>query len=319
MPTIDIALASYNGEKYISDQIDSILCSDLGDSGFSLKTIIVSDNYSTDRTAAIVMEISQRHANVQLTFNSKRGIIHNFNHALRHSTADYIMLCDQDDIWLRNKIQLSMQKLLELEAQDGRDYPALVFTDLAITDSRLNTVQPSFFDYMKIKPEGSRLPANIFLSNVAPGCTMIFNRRLLEMAMPVPEQAAMHDWWLLLVAATFGKVGHVGQATIFYRQHENNQVGARRSRFWEMLFCPRKKFRMARNSVETAARQAAAFKKRYGLIPEKSLAAINYLTGFSRMSRLQRVQGLSVRKIAYRTFFGNALLYVLALMLPVIK
>ncbi|GGC97901.1 glycosyltransferase family 2 protein [Undibacterium terreum] len=319
MLMIDIALASYNGEKYISEQIDSILSSELDASRFALKSIIVSDNRSTDRTADIVTEIAQRHDKVKLTINEKRGVINNFNHALTHSTADYIMLSDQDDIWQHNKILLSMQKLLEMEEAHGKDCPLLVFTDLAITDSRLNTVQPSFFDYMKIKPEGYQLPANIFLSNVAPGCTMIFNRKLLEMAMPVPEQAAMHDWWLILVATTFGKVGHVDQATIFYRQHEGNQVGARRSRYWEMLLRPRAKCRMAKNSLEMAARQALAFKKRFGLIPHSSMGAINFLITFSHLRRLERIRGLVAGKIGYRTFFGNGLLYLLALMLPVSK
>jgi hypothetical protein len=73
----------------------------------------------------------------------------------------------------------------------------------------------------------------------------MLNRRLLEMAAPVPDGAVMHDWWLMLVAGVFGHIGHVGQATMFYRQHDNNQVGASVSSFWEKLFSPRRKLQLA--------------------------------------------------------------------------
>ena len=316
MPTIDIALASYNGEKYISDQIQSILSNKISVVGFTLGNIIVSDNMSTDKTPEIVNSLSKQYTNIKYLPNDKRGVINNFNFALENTTADYIMLSDQDDIWLEDKIDLSITKLIELEAETDKDSPLLVFTDLRVTDSVLNTIHPSFFAFQKIKPEGYRFPKNIFLSNVAPGCTMLVNRKLLQIALPVPLEAVMHDWWLILVASSFGKVAHVSAQTMLYRQHENNQVGAKTRRYRDMFLSPREKFHMARSSLENAGKQAKAFLTRYPQTPPKCMAAIDYLTGFKRMSRVNRVRGLYVQDIENRTFFGTVILYILAVVLP---
>lgn len=319
MPKIDIALASYNGEKYISDQIASILANEIMLKDFSLGDIIISDNMSTDGTAAIVSEIARQHPNVRLLINEERGVISNFNHAIKNSAADYIMLSDQDDIWFSNKIHKTIKKLLEIEGDGDRSSPALVFTDLTVTDSKLNTISASFFQSQKIKPDGYKAAKNIFFSNVAPGCTMAFNRQLVELALPVPEQAVMHDWWLILVASTFGKVAHISDPTIFYRQHENNQVGAKKRRYRDLLFSPRVKYALAKNSLNNAAKQAASFKYRFGSIPKHSVEAIDFLVEFGAMSKLRRLAGLKTKKIENRTFFGTVILYLLALTMPTIK
>lgn len=316
MPTIDIALASYNGEQYIEEQILSILANKIGPAGFSLGNIIVSDNMSTDRTQEIVRRMSLQYPNIELHLNEKRGVINNFNHALINSRADYVMLSDQDDIWLENKISLTLERLLELEQKAGKSSPLLVFTDLRVTNAQLQTISPSFFESQKIKPEGYRFPKNIFLSNVAPGCTMMINRRLLDLAVPVPPEAVMHDWWLILVASSFGAVSHLNEQTILYRQHGNNQVGAKTRRYRDMIFSPRQKYRMARSSLENAGTQAIAFRARYPSLPSKCLDAINYLSNFKKMSRYRRVRGLNKKEIENRTFFGTVILYLLALTLP---
>ncbi|MBC3929281.1 glycosyltransferase family 2 protein [Undibacterium sp. CY21W] len=319
MPTIDIALASYNGEKYISAQIDSIFANDVSAVGASLGKLIVSDNVSTDATAKIVRNICNTHTQVQLHINHQRGVIHNFNHALAHTDAAYVMLADQDDVWHNNKIVLSFQKMQELERQFGTEVPLLVLTDLAVTDHQLNVISPSFFAYQKIDPVGYVRPESMFLYNVAPGCTMMLNRRLLEMATPVPDGAVMHDWWLMLVAGVFGHIGHVGQATMFYRQHDNNQIGASVSSFWEKLFSPRRKLQLARKNLQDAIRQAKLFTAQFPVIPAKFSSTLTYLTEFDHLSRWQRVRGLMRQKIIGPTFWGRVLLYAVAVFSPVLR
>ena len=316
MPTIDIALAAYNGEKYIADQIQSILSNQINVDGFTLGDIIVSDNMSTDRTREIVLDLARQYPNVKYVPNEKRGVVHNFNYAIQNTTAAYVMLSDQDDIWLENKIALSITKLLELEAQAGNDKPLLVFTDLRVTDSVLNTIHPSFMAYQKIKVDGYRYPKNIFLSNVAPGCTMLINRALINKAIPVPKDAIVHDYWLILVASSFGEVGYVAEQTMLYRQHENNQIGAKTRRYRDLFLSPHLKFKEARSSLENAGTQAKAFLASFPDTPERCLAAIRYLTEFKQMSRFQRVRGLYQQDIENRTFFGTVILYMLALVLP---
>lgn len=317
MPTIDIALASYNGEKYISAQIDSIFANNLSAVGASLGKLIVSDNVSTDKTAEIVRDICRAHPQLQLHINHQRGVIHNFNHALVQTDASYVMLADQDDVWLDNKVALSLQKMQELERQFGTEIPLLVFTDLAVTDHQLTVISPSFFAYQKIDPVNYVRPESLFLYNVAPGCTMMLNRRLLEMAAPVPDGAVMHDWWLMLVAGVFGHIGHVGQATMYYRQHDNNQIGASVSSFWEKLFSPRRKLQLAQKNLQDAVRQAQVFSAQFPAIPAEFSSALSYLTEFNHLSRWQRVRGLMQEKIIGPTFWGRVLLYAVAVFSPV--
>ena len=316
MPTIDIALASYNGENYISEQIESILANQIDTDGFALGSIIVSDNMSTDNTVSIVNEITTRHPNVKLYPNENRGIINNFNHALAQCTAEYVMLCDQDDIWLHNKIQLSLQKLLELERCYGKNCPLLVFTDLHVTDSKLNITADSFFKAQRLIPDSYQYPKHIFLANVAPGCTMIMNRKLLELACPVPAYAAMHDWWLILVASTFGQVAHLDQATILYRQHENNQVGAPSKRYRSMIFSPRSQFQLAGVRLGYSEKQAKIFLEKFTDVPERCTDALYFMAHFRQLSRFDRVRGLLKHKIEHRTTIKKAILYLLALTLP---
>jgi len=296
MPTIDIALASYNGEKYISEQIASILACKIDIEGFSLGSIIVSDNMSTDDTAKIVSEITMQHPNVKFVTCAQVGVINNFNCALKHTTADYIMLSDQDDFWLHQKIQRSLEEIMKLENQVGKNTPLLVFSDLHVTDRDLNITDQSFFKAQKLIPDSYLHPKHIFLANVAPGCTMIFNRKLLDLALPVPKTAAMHDWWLLLIASTFGKVAHIDEATILYRQHGNNQVGAPTKRYRAMLLSPLKQFQLAGKRLGQSEQQAYTFREKF---PDYSLRcgeAINFMADFGKLSKFERVIGLLNKK-----------------------
>lgn len=319
MPTIDIALASYNGEKYISAQIASIFDNDVSGAEVSLGKLIVSDNVSTDKTAEIVSDICCAHPELRLHINHRRGVIHNFNYALAQTDAGYVMLADQDDVWHNNKIALSLQKMQELERQFGTNVPLLVFTDLAVTDHQLTVISSSFFAYQKIDPVAYVRPESLFLYNVAPGCTMMLNRRLLEMALPVPDGAVMHDWWLMLVAGVFGHIGHVGQATMYYRQHDNNQIGASVSSFWEKLFSPRKKLQLAQKNLQDAVRQARLFSAQFPVIPVEFSSTLGFLTEFNHLSRWRRVRGLMQEKIISPTFWGRVLLYAVAVFSPVLS
>jgi len=316
MPTIDIALAAYNGEKYISEQISSILTCKIDVEGFSLGSIIVSDNMSSDGTAKIVMELAKQHPQVKLVTCTQPGIISNFNCALQHTNAEYIMLSDQDDFWLENKIQRSIEELIKLESQAGKDVPLLVFSDLHVTDRDLNITDQSFFKAQKLIPDSYLYPKHIFLANVAPGCTMIFNRKLLDLALPVPTTAAMHDWWLLLIASTFGKVSHIDEATILYRQHGNNQVGAPTKRYRAMLLSPLKQFQLAGARLGQSEKQAYTFRKKFPEHPLRCDDSLNFMADFSNLSRLKRVLGLINKKIEHRTKIKKIILFLLALSLP---
>lgn len=221
MDKIDIVLASYNGEKYIKEQLESILDSNLF--GDFINKIIISDDNSTDRTNEIVHSLACEKIIFVKNSNSK-GVIGNFENALSYSDSNYVILCDQDDVWLPSKIECLLDGIKNIEGEEKE--PALFFSDLKVVDKNLNILSDSFWNYQKINPENCRNLIDLIFRSVSPGCAMILNRRLIDMSLPFPSSCIMHDWWFILVAKAKGKVGFTRKATILYRQHDNNVLGA---------------------------------------------------------------------------------------------
>jgi len=223
---IDIVMATYNGEKYISEQLDSIVNSE--DFNNHIKNIIIVDDCSTDNTINIISTYCAKYKNIIFTPCGERklGAAKNFEKGILLSSAPYVMLCDQDDIWLPNKISKSFEKIVELERREG-NVPSLVFSDVSVVNSGLDVIYDSFLDLNKI----NNMPSIEFLcfNNIAPGCTMILNRTLIGIAFPMPENVIMHDWWLLLYALFCGKIDILYEQTMLYRQHGNNTVGVKRN------------------------------------------------------------------------------------------
>lgn len=225
---IDILLAAYNGEDYISNQIKSILNQTYLD-----YKLYIRDDLSTDTTKAIlsfyaknfprivqIVDLHNKHHRLKINGN--------FSKLLEYSTSNYIMFSDQDDVWLPNKIKMSMNKMLEMENKYGKDKPLLVHTDLKIVDCNLNTISSSFWKYQNLNPKQGKNLGRLLLQNVVTGCTMMINKPLKNLVLPIPSEAIMHDWWIALVAVTFGKVDYIKTPTVLYRQHDNNDTGAKK-------------------------------------------------------------------------------------------
>ena len=228
MPETDkiaILLAAYNGEKYIAEQIESLL--------YQTQTqweLFIHDDGSTDSTPSILQSYVQRcPARIHVLDGPPcGGAKNNFFYLMRSVRAPYVMFCDQDDVWLPDKIALTMERMRELEAQQGSQAPLLVFTDLRVVDRALETVGERMSVYQKLDPRRTRLK-DLMIQNVITGCTVMVNRALLELAVQQEDtdDIIMHDWWCALLAAGFGKISYVDQALVLYRQHESNSVGAK--------------------------------------------------------------------------------------------
>lgn len=136
------------------------------------------------------------------------------------------MFSDRDDVWLPNKVEATYQKMLELEDME-QDKPCLVFTDLKVVDSSLEIISESFMQYSKHNPDKLSV-RDIFVGNPAPGCTMMINRELENLAVKYTdtERIEMHDWWCMAIAAAFGNIMYLNNGTILYRQHSKNTLGA---------------------------------------------------------------------------------------------
>lgn len=257
--SIDIVLATYNGERYISEQIDSIMAM----SGFDdvINKIIICDDRSKDGTLHIVKsKIPSEKLIILENYNNENlGVIKNFERGILCSTAEFVMLSDQDDVWNEEKLDKYVSELKKMDA----DNPLMIFSDLEVVDSKLKTLSKSFFDYQSTSISWGETLNNILIQNIAPGCTMLFNRQLINKAFPLPEYCVMHDWWLLLVAKQFGEVKCINEPLIKYRQHENNQVGAKRNNVIAIISDIKENIRKANKNLKRTIMQMNAFRDFY--------------------------------------------------------
>jgi len=136
--------------------------------------------------------------------------------------VQYVFSCDADDVWMPDKVELSLAAMQSAEAEGGG--PILVHTDLTVVDEELKPVAPSFWAHNGTAPEPTEL-GRLLVANVATGPTLLLNRALLERVLPIPAAAAYHDWWISLVASAFGRIVAVPQATVLYRRHGANVSG----------------------------------------------------------------------------------------------
>ena len=221
--TVDILLATFNGFSFIASQLDSILSQD-----YKNIRLIIRDDMSTDSTSRVLEAYSNQFPDVITLLPSERqlGAKGNFSYLMGYSKADYIMFADQDDVWEEGKVGATLERMNLLELHNSKDIPLLVHTDLKVVDRDLNVLSSSFWNYCGIDPSKGHTLNRLLMQNVVTGCTMMINRPLLELGFPVPESAVMHDWWLALVAAAFGKIEVLPEATMLYRQHARNTVGA---------------------------------------------------------------------------------------------
>lgn len=222
---ITIALAAYNGEKYIGEQMASLLNQDIQE----VLYIVAADDGSSDDTFEILQEYARRYPEKITAYRNEvptGSAKSNFFSLLKNIDDDYVMLCDQDDVWLPEKVQLTYKKMKELEAQFGSDSPLLVFTDVAVVDENLKVISISMADYQKTAPHHNGLNHYLVQNNII-GCTVMINRALLKHMDFEPQVCMMHDWWLGLLASAFGHIGFVDKPLMGYRQHGNNQMGTR--------------------------------------------------------------------------------------------
>ena len=223
MSTIAIIMATYNGEKYVDEQIKSILSSNYQD-----LELFIYDDGSKDNTVSILRNYENQFPGKIHVYQNESNLGHlkNFMHALSATTADYVMFSDQDDVWNSNKAAITIKRMKHMEAQFGKDIPLVVFTDAIVVDQDLNTLNRSFFCSGHLNPYRTDL-GHLLMENKLIGCTVMVNaalRRVL-LSKPLPRKARYHDWWIALIAASYGKIGFVKEGTLLYRQHGGNVVG----------------------------------------------------------------------------------------------
>ena len=255
-----ILLGTYNSEPFLREQLDSLLrqtCRDF--------QLLIRDGGSSDGTVEIIADYRRRFPEkMRFLGSSNASTLENYSRLLDDVAADaeFVMFCDHDDVWMPEKIAVTVEKYREMEKKYGKETPILVFTDSEVTDEKLKTLAPSALRFQHLDPR--RLSLNrLVVQNVPWGNTMLLNKALADLARPIPPEAVMHDHWTALVASAMGRIGFLDRPTLRYRQHADNVYGVFRysaGAFLKKLLRGRRKLqeRFGQNVA-----QAAAFGRRY--------------------------------------------------------
>jgi glycosyltransferase involved in cell wall biosynthesis len=221
--TIAILLSSYNSEKYLCGQIDSIL-----NQSYKKWTLYIRDDGSTDSTLNTVKEYCSQHSNIVLceSENKNIGAKNSFFWLLENIDAQYYMFCDHDDVWLPSKIELTYKEM-KITERNNIDKPIIVNTDLVVVDANLQVIYPSMWKYARLLPDILKSSFHyLCICNFVTGCTMMINRKAKEVSFPVSSKAVFHDNWIALkVLYTGGIIAPIKEQTILYRQHIKNVCG----------------------------------------------------------------------------------------------
>ena len=295
--TTEILLATYNGEKYLEEQIDSIFSQT-----YTKWNLIIRDDESEDNTLQIIQKYIKKYPQKILLISgdyhkSRLGASQNFSTLLKYSTADYIFFSDQDDIWLKNKVRNSIELMRKLESSYGNTLPILIHTDLNVVNARLDCIHSSYWQQQHLDPVKSDLK-HFLVRNLVTGCTVLINRSLRDLAIPIPVSAYMHDWWLALIATSFGKISYLPKSTVLYRQHTSNEVGAQSKRFKDIvsrLLRPRSKNYFSKTYI-----QAQAFAEHFGYLLNSEQSTL-----ISEYIRLDKLNWLEKRHYALQQNFWD--------------
>lgn len=301
---IDILLATYNSADFLAQTIDSVLQQDSTD-----WRLLISDGGSTDATLEIVDQYAKQQPEkiILIPSESPLSARENFSALLDKSSSDYVMFCDHDDIWLPGKISKTQAAMQQAQQQYGPQTPLLVFTDSKVADQNCNILSNSNLSYQNLNPE--RLNLNqLLLQNVPSGCTMMINRALVDLSRPIPPQAAMHDHWVSLVAAAFGKIIFLDEPTLLYRQHDDNYYGASNYGWGHFYRRYRQGTGAARERLRQYIDQAETFYDRYAqsLQPQyrQMLAELSQWHQLSWLGRRRLLLKHRILKTGFRRNLG---------------
>ena len=219
MEKIDILLATYNGSKYLHEQLDSILSQSYGNIN-----VIIRDDGSSDNTVMIIKEYEEKDNRVKLLSDNlgNLGFVRNFEELMKNSTSEYLMFSDQDDIWYNNKVETSYKRIKAIEEKNGKSCPILVHTNSKIMNYETRTKSLFISDCAK-----NSSFENSFFNFFVQGSTMLINASLKREALPFSKEVYLHDRYLHLIAEFIGIRSYVDAPTMDYRQHSNNEIGSR--------------------------------------------------------------------------------------------
>ena len=325
---IEILLATYNGERFLPEQIESITSQSFKD-----YHILASDDNSSDCTFEILRSYeSVLGEKIRVVQSNTHSAKENFYNLLDMADAEYIALCDQDDFWESDRLKKSLKSIKRLERRYGKETPILVHSDLEIVDENLNSQNKKMSELtgiseaIKYAKEESKYLYTIstkesfsryLVENNITGNTVIINKALLDIYKR-PKVSFMHDWWLGLIAFTFGKVGYLNECLVKYRQHESNELGAKNP--LELHNIKKRNKQRIRENYDCMFAQVEEFLRLYKDELGKSRSADTYfarkyLNAFANMKSKNRVS--KIRDILKYSFFKSSKILTIGEMLNI--
>lgn len=307
MTSVEIAVPTYNASAYLDQLFNSIVKQDFED-----WRIIARDDASTDDSLEQLRKwqaiLGNRMILVEDGFGNL-GMVGNYDALLRACSAPRVMLADPDDVWLPGKMRTTLAALQNAEAELGPDFPVAVCTDATVVNHSLALISPSHWQWSKMRPDRQDEIRHVAMECVALTSTMVLNRALLDLALPMQGAATCPDWWPALVAVTFGRLIRLPEATILYRRHPANDSVAPYSSSLKMMLTnlvrapsePRRRLaRLLRQMCPQALAIAERFSQR---MARQDVAAMSALASLPQMGMVQRRLAI----VRHGLWFGSPL------------
>lgn len=213
---IDILMATYNGEKYLVEQLDSII-----NQTYRNWNLLIRDDNSTDKTLEIIQNYHKKDKRIKILKDNKGnlGIVRNFEELLKSSESEFIMFSDQDDIWVKNKLDMYL-KMIEKIKNKG----FMIHSDAILFDKNKSNILKDTFISKKAINKGLE---NVFFNYFVQGATILISKEIKNFILPFPKEVYLHDRYIHLISELFFERIFVNKALIYYRQHGDNQIGAK--------------------------------------------------------------------------------------------
>ena len=289
-----ILLAACNGGSHLPELLASL--QEQTDPDFS---VLMQDDGSSDNTPSLLKEIADR--DPRFTFGSEQGMhlgaAGNFLSLVRQAKADYVLFCDQDDIWENDKICVLKQAITDLESEYGAGIPLLVHSDCSLIDEEGSPIGDSFFAHQGWDPDAVTLPRLLVQNNVT-GCTLIMNRPLTDLIAEnaKAKELFMHDWFIALTAASFGRIAFVNRPLTRYRQHGDNAIGASKQSLPARALAALMNKDKAKRRILLTYTHTQVFRKLYeGKLPAEASEIVDSYLSTKHMRKIPRV--LAVRRM----------------------
>jgi glycosyltransferase involved in cell wall biosynthesis len=302
---IDILLSTYNGEFFLADLLDSLLQQSNQD-----WRLVIRDDQSTDNTLKLIKKYGQSFGDRIIVIADEAGHLGpslSFGKLLEYSKAPYVMLCDQDDIWLTDKIESSLKKMSILEEKFGPQMPSLVFMNSSLINEQGCMMVEDAWKYMGIQPEVGQHLKNVILRNIFMGHAMMMNRSLVELALPIPAEALMHDWWIGLVASSFGRIDYIPKPGVLYRQHPNNVLGLKKVSLLDFLFKYKSSYRNYVQFQQQMSIQTKCLCSRFEDLFTKRQRSLNFSEDIDEVRQFASLKTMNIvkRKLFLLNFYKN--------------